>query len=280
MRIPIIDTHVHMDVRSANEYELMAISGVEAVVVPSTFTGEKRCSKEAYFQFYDRLLQAEKKRADQHGIKLLVGVSVDPEDMHDVTIARETIKELPRYFKDKNVCAMGEIGLEKFTDDEISVFLEQLQMAKTYQMPVIMHTPHEDKETNLPKMVKILKKAIDDYAIDRNLLLLDDLTADTIDGAYDLGLGGYGIAVSPRLNGVYVAHRKATPTEAKELIEKFGTDKLIFNSALGWGYGDPMSISRVLLNLKLMGVPEATLKKLVYENPKRFLLQNSNISLS
>lgn len=279
MRIPIIDGHVHMDVRSANEYELMAISGVEAVVIPSTCNGEKRSSKEAYFQFYDRLLTAERQRAERHGLKAGIAVSVDPEDLHEVEIAYEVIEGLPRYFDNPHVCAMGEIGLEKFTPAEVSVFLRQLRLARDYALPVIMHTPHEDKEANLPRMVAILEEAITEYGLERRLLLLDDLTVDTIDCAWGLELGAYGLAVSPPLNGVYVAHRKATPREAKELLDRYGAAKLIFNSALGWGYGDPQAISRVLLHLKLMGVREDDLKAVVYDNPKRFFEQNPNFRL-
>jgi predicted metal-dependent TIM-barrel fold hydrolase len=279
MRIPIIDAHVHMDVRSANEYELMAISGVEAVIIPSTFNGEKRSSKEAYFQFYDRLLTTERQRAERHGLKVGVAVSVDPEDLNGVETAHEVIDALPRYFANPCVCAMGEIGLENFTPEEVSIFLRQLRLAGEYGLPVIMHTPHENKEANLPKMVAILEKAITDYGLDRRLLLLDDLTAETIDCAWGLDLGAYGLAVSPPLNGVFVAHRKASPREAKELLDRYDASKLIFNSALGWGYGDPQAISRVMLHLKLMGVREDDLKAVAYDNPKRFFEQNPNFRL-
>jgi len=279
MRIPIIDTHVHMDVRSANDYELMAISGVEAVIVPSTYTGERRSSKEAYLQYYDRLIKFESKRAQAFGIKLYAAVSVDPEDLSDVAIANQVLETLPEYFKNKSVCAMGEIGLEKFTNAEILIFKKQLEIANRYKMPVIMHTPHHDKDTNLPRMLEILEKTIVEYKIDRNLLLLDDLTVETFNYVRKLNLGGYGIAVSPKLNGLFVMHKKATPEEAKALIDQHGSDKIMFNSALAWGFGDAIGISRVLLHLKMSGVPENTLKKLAYENAKQFFSQCPNFSL-
>ena len=279
MNIPIIDTHVHMDTRSANDYELMAISGVKAVIVPATYTGEIRYAKEAYTQFYDKILQHEAKRSEAFGIKLFASVSVDPEDLHNIDIAMEVLELLPEYFKNPGVCAMGEIGLEKFERDEINLFLKQLALAKQYNMLVIMHTPHEDKEEKFPKMIKILDDAIKEMDLDPNKLLLDDLTIETLPIALDLKIGGYGIAVSPTLNGLYIQHKKATPTEAKAIIDEFGTDKIIFNSALAWGFGDPLGISRTLLHLKMMGVSEADLKKMAYDNAFTFFSQSPNFKM-
>lgn len=276
MRIAIIDPHVHMDTRSANDYELMAISGVETIVIPSTYTGERRFRRESYFQYYDRLLKFEKKRAESFGIECYIAVAVDPEDLHDISIAYDVIERLPEYFTNENVCAMGEIGLEKFMDDEISIFLQQLRIAHEYKMPVILHTPHNEKAYNLPRMLEILAKAIEEYKLNRELLLLDDLTIETLSYAWKLQLGGYGIAVSPILNGLFVMHRKASPLEVKALIDQYGCEKIIFNSALGWGFGDPLAISRSLLHLKMMGEKEDVLQKLAYENARRFFSQCPN----
>lgn len=276
MQIPIIDTHAHMDVRSANDYEMMAISGVKTIVVPSTYTGLKKKSKQEYTHYYDRIIDFERRRAEAFGINLYAAIAIDPEDVSDQSVALETIECLPDYFHNDYVCAVGEVGLEKFTETEVICFRKQLQIANKHHMPVIMHTPHHDKARNLPRMLSILKDIINEYCIDRNLLLLDDLDAQTLEIGLELQLGAYGIAVSPILNSLYVLHNKTTPNEIITLIEKHGCNKIIFNTALAWGFGDAMAISKVILHLKMKGISEDCLYKLAYGNANRFLSQCKN----
>ena len=270
MKIPIFDTHAHMDIRSANEYELMAVSGVECIIVPCTYTREVRKTKYAFFQYYDKLLNLETRRALVFGVKLYVAISVHPEDITDPAVARDVLDILPEYLKNPYVCAIGEIGLEKFTDIEIEVFYRQLHLAKEYDLPVIMHTPHHNKQENLEKMVAILEDAIDKYQLDKTRLLIDDLSVDDFETVYHLDLGGYGIAVSPTIGGLFILHRKANAEEAYNLIQRYGTKSIIFNSALAFGSGDPQGIARVLLHLKMKGIDEESLVKLAYSNGAAF----------
>lgn len=279
MRVPIIDAHVHMDVRSANDYEAMAIAGVQAVVVPTTFTGLKKKSRAEYEGYYTRIIDFERRRAEAFGIRLYAAVGVDPEDIHDESAARDTLDALPEYRHNENVCALGEVGLERFTDIEIECFRAQLRISRDISMPVIMHTPHQDKPRDLPRMLAIIRDAIREDHIDPGLLLLDDLTADTIELARTIPFGGYGISVSTVANAPFMLHRKAGPSEVLTLLQANHAEKLILSTALAWGYGDPLAIPRVLLKLATSGVDENTLRKLAYENAVRFFSQCGHFNI-
>jgi predicted metal-dependent TIM-barrel fold hydrolase len=268
--IPIIDCHVHMDVRNANDYELMAVSGVEKVVVPCSFTGEARPDAESYARYYDRLLGLEKMRAEAYGIELHVAVAVDPQDMTDDGAVNRAVDALAGYLEDPAVCALGEMELKTFSERELSAFVRQLRLADRLKAPVLLKAPRLDKRVNLPRMVEVLRKAIHDHDLDPSRILFMDLTLDTLGHAWDLNLGGYGIPVSPTLDSLFVIHEKATPQEALQIIEQYGADRLMFNTALHFGFGDPLALSRVLLYLKQKQVGEDTLGKVFYGNAKNF----------
>jgi len=273
VRIPIIDAHVHMDVRSANDYELMALAGVEIVIVPSTFTGIRKHSRGEYEAGFQRVIEFERRRAEAFGIRLYAGVGVDPEDLCDREAALATIECLPDYLQNKHVCALGEIGLEHFSEIEIECFRRQLRLATALRMPAIMHTPHGNKQSGLPRMLAILRQAIDEDGVDPSLLLLDDLNLEVCtSGILNNGIefGAYGVSVSCVGPSLFLLHRKCAPDEVRKLLAEFGARRLLLNSALAWGFGDPLAIPRVLLSLRMNGVPEETLRQLAFDNAAAF----------
>jgi len=269
--IPIVDCHVHMDVRNANDYELMAVSGVQAVVVPCSFTGEQRPDAGSYARYYDRLLGLEKSRAEAYGIQLFVAVGVDPCDMQDEATVAAAIEALPRYFGRPGVCALGELELKSFTDLETSAFVQQLRLADRHQVPILLKAPRLDKHNSVPRMVEVLARAIRDFDLDPSRIMFFDLTLGTLDYAWKLGLGGYGIPVSPTLDSLFVIHEKASPEEAREILARYGADRLMFNTALHFGFGDPLALSKVLLYLRQKGVLIDDLRKVFNGNSRRFL---------
>jgi uncharacterized protein len=268
--IPIIDCHVHMDVRNANDYELMAVSGVEKVILPCSFTGEARPDAESYARYYERLLGLEKMRAQAYGIELHVAVAFDPQDMADDRTINRAIDSLAAYLEKPGVCGLGELELKTFSETEVSAFVLQLRLAEKLRVPILLKAPRLDRQINTPRMAEVLKKAIHDYDLDPGRILFMDLTRDTLEHAWGLNLGGYGIPVSPALDSLFVIHEKATPPEAKEIIEQYGPDRLMFNTALHFGFGDPLALARVQLYLKQKGVPEGVLRKVFYDNAKHF----------
>ncbi|MFX1519481.1 MAG: hypothetical protein ACFFCD_06140 [Promethearchaeota archaeon] len=71
-----IDAHLHTDVRSFEDLELMALAGIKAV----TFAHDvyKMSTADVYTDHYDRLLRTETKRADLAGLELYVGLGIHP----------------------------------------------------------------------------------------------------------------------------------------------------------------------------------------------------------
>ena len=53
---------------------------------------------------------------------------------------------LPRYLEKDGVVAVGEIGYDDQTDAEDQCFAAQIELAREYELPVLIHTPHRDKK--------------------------------------------------------------------------------------------------------------------------------------
>jgi hypothetical protein len=59
-----------------------------------------------------------------------------------------------------------------------------------------------------------------------------------------------------------------------DILEMFGTENVWLNSAADWGVSDPLAIPKAQIEMRKRGHAEAAIRKIVLENPIRFLGQN------
>ena len=68
---------------------------------------------------------------------------------------------------------------------------------------------------------------------------------------------------------------KCTPARAVDILERYGTDRIMANSAGDWGKSDPLAVPELIQEMKRRGHPDAVIHKLVYDNPLTFFRQCS-----
>ncbi len=256
-----------MDSRSANEYELMAVAGVEAVLVPCPFTGERRTSAAAFLGHFDRILGLERKRAAAFGIELFAALSVHAGDVGDFDAAFEVVEALPELLRGERVCALGEVALKSYSPREVELFVRQLCVAQQAGMPAIVEAPPGDDPG---AMLAVLRDAFARHDLEPRNVMVVDVGLKKLRAFHALGLGAYGVPVSPRLNGLFVVHQKADAAEAREILDTYGPERMMFNSALHFGFGDPLGVARVLLHLSRQGVSNELLERLAFRNAAEF----------
>ncbi|MEK7756032.1 MAG: metal-dependent hydrolase, partial [Planctomycetota bacterium] len=66
---------------------------------------------------------------------------------------------------------------------------------------------------------------------------------------------------------------KCTPERAVDMVERYGTERIMANSAGDWGNSNPMNMPDFIRALRARGHDDATIRKLVYENPLQFFSQ-------
>jgi len=100
--------------------------------------------------------------------------------------------------------------------------------------------------------------------------LLLDLLPESLELAIGLGLGGYGVAVSPVLDSLFVLQPKVDSRQAYEVLQQCEGEPLMFNTGLHMGFGDPMALARIWLQLRQRGVPERSLRRVFHDNAVSF----------
>jgi len=103
------------------------------------------------------------------------------------------------------------------------------------------------------------------------LVDVDHNTEETIGTVLD---GGYwaGITMYPRT--------KCTPQRARDMLERFGLERVLLNSSCDWEWSDPLAVpkcARLMLNT---GFTRAQARKAVWDNPYRFLAQQQRFRAS
>jgi predicted metal-dependent TIM-barrel fold hydrolase len=66
---------------------------------------------------------------------------------------------------------------------------------------------------------------------------------------------------------------KCTPARAADMIEVYGSERLMVNSAGDWGPSEPMAVPRFILELRQRGWGTEGISKIVYDNPLAFFRQ-------
>jgi hypothetical protein len=63
------------------------------------------------------------------------------------------------------------------------------------------------------------------------------------------------------------------------LLQQYGTEKMVVNSAADWGRSDPLKVPKTGAAMRAAGFTEADIEKVLYTNPITFFAQSGRISL-
>ena len=264
----LFDPHIHMDTRSCQDYELMALAGIRRILVPCSPTQERRFCREAYGERFDKLTAFERSRAASFGITLQVALSVNAADMGNHRSACEGIEEVDRRLDRECVVAVGELALRNSTPEEVDVFERQLALSTARGLPAIVEAPIEPAA--FERCVEVLEDCLSRGLARPERVCMVDLDPDKLRRARALKLGGYGLPVSPRIDGPFALRRKLDHREVLQVLEDSGPEGLMLNSGLHVGYADPLCFARTVLRLELQGLAAPVLRALAYDNADRF----------
>ncbi len=251
-----IDPHIHMVSRVTDDYERLAQMGCVAVSEPAFWAGFDRGSAEAFRDYFRQLTSFEPQRAAQYGIQHYCWLCINAKEAENVSLSREVIALIPEYLKLPNVLGIGEIGLNKNTANEATIFAEHLDLAKRHDELVLVHTPHlKDKYKGTRMILDMLRN---EPSIRPERVLIDHVEEHTIAPALDAG-HWVGMTLYPTT--------KCTPQRAADMIERYGSDRICINSAGDWGPSNPCAVPAFVMEMRFRGHPESLCRRIVYENP-------------
>ena len=73
---------------------------------------------------------------------------------------------------------------------------------------------------------------------------------------------------------------KCTPERAVDMVEMYGPERLLVNSAGDWGPSKPTAVPDFILAMRLRGHPESLIRRIVYDNPLEFFSQSRNFKFT
>ncbi len=267
MAIPWLDPHIHMISRITDDYQRMAQCGCVALSEPAFWAGFDRGSAESFRDYFRHLVEFEPKRAAQFGIEHYCWLCINAKEAENVSLSREVIALIPEFLDRPNVLGIGEIGLNKNTKNEATIFVEHVELAMKTNELMLIHTPHlEDKYKGTRMIIDMLKG---DRRVRPERVLIDHVEEHTVKVALDAGFW-CGMTLYPTT--------KCSPQRAVDIIERYGPDRLMANSAGDWGVSDPMAVPQMIFEMKRRGHSEQVIQQVFYDNPLAFFSQCSRWS--
>lgn len=264
-----IDPHIHMVSRVTDDYERMARMGCVAVSEPAFWAGFDRGSAESFRDYFRQLTEFEPKRAGWSGIQHFTWLCINAKEAENVSLSREVISIIPEFLDKPGVLGIGEIGLNKNSLNEATIFREQVELALKTRELILIHTPHlQDKYRGTRMIVDML---LEDTRVEPGRVLIDHVEEHTVRVARDHGFW-CAMTLYPTT--------KCTPARAADIIEMYGDDRIMVNSAGDWGPSSPVSVPDFIQEMRHRGHSEQKIKKIVYDNPIEFFSQSRNFNFT
>ena len=258
-----IDPHIHMVSRTTDDYENLAKMGCVAVSEPAFWAGYDRGSVEGFRDYFEQLTAFEPSRSAQYGIQHYTWLCINAKEAENVSLSREVIAMIPEFLDRPGVLGIGEIGLNKNTRNESIVFLEHVDLAMKTDEQILIHTPHLADKFQGTRM--ILDMLLDDSRVDCSRVLIDHVEEHTVRHVLEEGFWA-GMTLYPV--------SKCTPARAADIVEMYGPERLLVNSAGDWGPSKPTAVPDFILEMRRRGHGESLIRRVVYDNPVEFFSQS------
>jgi len=263
--VRIFDPHIHMTSRTTDDYERMRDSGVRAIVEPAFWLGQPRTSVGSFVDYFDGLVGWEPFRASQFGIRHHCAIALNPKEANDPR-CEPVLEVLPRYLAKDGVVAVGEVGFDSMTEAEERAFIAQLDLALQHDLPVLVHTPHRDKIAGTKRSLAIVREA----GIPPERVLIDHLNEVTVELVIDSGCW-MAFSIYP--------DTKMDPDRMVRILQEFGLERTLVNSAADWGRSDPLRVSLTGQAMLAAGFGDDEVDRLLWQNPVAFYGQSGRLDL-
>ena len=249
-----VDLHLHAEGLSDADLATLAFFGLRAALTCAHDAGAIRTDD--LRRHWDELVTVQAARLQAAGIRPLVALGVHPARIpwHGIDAL---LHDLPRYFDDPRVVALGELGLQHGGEREEEILLRQLELSLAVRRPVVVHTPSEDKLPRTRRLIAVLRAA----KIPPHRVLIDHVTEETFPLVRACGFWA-GLTLQPG---------ELSPDEAVSLLRKHGAEAVVLTSDVGEGASDLLALPRAADALAAAGLSGELRHRALYENPLGFL---------
>ena len=262
------DPHIHMISRTTDDYATLARMGCVALSEPAFWAGYDRGTVDGFRDYFHQLTSFEPNRAADYGIKHYSWLCINAKEAENVELSREVLAMIPEFLDKPSVLGIGEIGLNRNTKNEATVFIEHVDLAARYEELILIHTPHlQDKYQGTRMILDMLEK---DSRINTEDVLVDHVEEHTVRPVLESGYWA-GMTLYPTT--------KCTPERAADIVELYGPERLLVNSAGDWGPSKPTAVPDFIFEMRQRGHSEEMIRQVVFDNPLEFFSRSKRFEL-
>jgi predicted metal-dependent TIM-barrel fold hydrolase len=188
-------------------------------------------------------------------------MGLNPKEANDARIAPGVLELLPTYLAKEGVVAVGEIGYDEINPTEEKYFSAQIELARKFNLPILIHTPHRDKKRGTERSIALVRE----HKFPEERTLIDHNNEETLPLVLDTGCwAGHSIYPKTKMDeGRMVA-----------LVQKYGSERILINSAADWGVSDALKVPKTAERMREAGISEQDIATIVWNNPVRFYAQS------
>jgi predicted metal-dependent TIM-barrel fold hydrolase len=259
-----IDPHIHMTARTTDDYERMAAAGVVAVIEPAFWLGQPRTSVGTFVDYLSTIVGWERFRAGQFGIRHYCAIGLNSKEANNEALAEQVLDVLPRYLPKEGVVAVGEIGYDDQTEAEDRYYRAQLELAKSFDMLVMVHTPHRDKKRGTTRSMDVALE----HGMDPERVVIDHNNEETVEEVLDRGFWA-AFTIYP--------HTKMGNERMVEIARRYGSHHIFIDSSSDWGVSDPLAVPKTARLMLERGIPRADVEAICYGNALKAYGQSGQI---
>lgn len=260
----MFDPHIHMNARTTDDYQAMRKAGIVAVLEPAFWPGQTRTHVGSVEDYFLMLLGWERFRASQFGIHHFCALGLNPKEANNPHLAEGVMALLPRYLAKDAVLAVGEIGYDDQTPAEDRFLAAQLELAKEFGLPALVHTPHRDKVKGTLRTLAVIREV----GLPDHMVLIDHNTEETLPLVLETGCwAGHSIYPDTKMDEARMV----------ALVQRYGAERIIVNSAADWGISDPLKVPKTAAAMEAAGMPAADVRRIVWDNPIAFFRQSGRL---
>ncbi len=248
-----IDPHTHMISRTTDDYEAMAAAGIVALIEPAFWIGQPRTNVGSYSDYLSHIIGFERFRAGQFGIRHYCTIGLNSKEANNEELAEAVMEILPRFALKDGVVAIGEIGYDEQTDLEDRYFRQQIDLAMELDLPVMIHTPHRDKQRGTSRSMDVCEE----HGIAPSRVVIDHNNENTVREVLDRGFwAAFSIYPSTKMGNARMV----------EILQQYGAERVIVDSACDWGISEPLGVPKTAKLALERGIPEEQVELACYRN--------------
>ncbi|HEX7028917.1 MAG TPA: TatD family hydrolase [Gammaproteobacteria bacterium] len=260
-----IDPHIHMNARTTDDYQAMADAGVVAVIEPAFWLGQPRTSAETYRDYLATLVGWERFRASQFGIRHYCAIGLNSKEANNEALAEAVMEILPLFLAKEGVVAVGEIGFDEQTPLEEKYVRAQLELAKQFDLPVMVHTPHRDKYQGTVRTMDVCEE----HGLPPSKVIIDHNNETTVKTVLDRG---YWAAFT------LYPQTKMGSERMVAVAKQYGSERIFIDSSADWGVSDPLSVPKTANLMLKSGISPEDVNLICYGNALAAYSQSGQIS--